>query len=291
MPSAHFSKIAVLQSLPVGEMQTGKRLSEDVATINLFHDRGLEVNLFNVTTKASFIDCLRQLEEEAKRGVWPLLHLECHGADGKTGIVLADNSYLGWSELKPYFTAINIATRCNLVIVMAACYGGYLGEFILPTDRAPCWAMIGPTDMVFPQELKSGFTAFYSQFLGTLNGDKSLESLQSTRLQSGRYYFAPAGAFFKYVFANYFATYNGPMERHRRTKALSRKIWGMDSVRHPGRIALRRQLREEKPVFEKYLRHFFMIDLYPENAKRFPISYDEVKDFQTALAKRSRNFL
>lgn len=34
--------------------------------------------------------------------------------------------------------------------------------------------------------------------------------------------------------------------------------------------------RTEKPSFKKY-RQFFMIDLYPKSAARFPLSYEEVK--------------
>jgi hypothetical protein len=150
MPSSPIPKIAVLQSLPPGEMQTGRRFCEDVETTNMFHDRGLEIQFLDVLTKPAFLAALRQFQREAEGGTYPFLHIECHGSYDQAGIILADDSFLPWAQLKPYFTTFNVATRCNLLVVLAACYGGYHGEIILPTERAPCWALVGPIGMVLP---------------------------------------------------------------------------------------------------------------------------------------------
>src|SRR2546422_669733 len=122
--SLTFSKIAVVQSLPIGEMQTGRRLRDDLDALNVFHQRGIDVSFHNISGKSQFLACLTQLQQEAIQGIWPLLHIECHGADDTTGIILADRSFIAWAELKPYLTTINIATHCNLLIVLGACYGG-----------------------------------------------------------------------------------------------------------------------------------------------------------------------
>ena len=203
MPSSHFSKIVVLQSLPLGEMPTGKRLFEDIETRNVFFQRGLKISFNDVLNKPQFLVCLEQLREEAARGTWPLLHIECHGANDKTGIVLADSSFLSWVELKPYLTAINVETRCNLIIVLGSCYGGHLGEIIYLTDRVPCWALIGPTHEVFPNELISNFSDFYTELLRSLDGNNSLKALQSTPLKTGGYFFTTAIGFFQLAYANY----------------------------------------------------------------------------------------
>jgi hypothetical protein len=289
MPSSHISKIAVLQSLPADEMPTGKRLCEDVEIINLFHDRELKIQFLNVPTKRDFLVSLIQLEKEATAGIYPLLHIECHGSADQTGIILADDSFLAWTELKPYFTGINVATRCNLLIVLAACYGGYLGQIILPTERAPCWALIGPTDKVLPHELLSGFGSFYSIFLGTLDGDKSLESLTAKKLKSGRYSFTSAGGFFRIAYANYLANYCTSDELDKRAAKLSRKLRKMGTAVRPGKGAIRRLMRRtEESSYEKYYKKFFMIDLYPENAARFPLTFSEVKAARRILAGQSK---
>jgi hypothetical protein len=145
MPSSPIPKIAVLQSLPPGEMQTGRRFCEDVETTNMFHDRGLAIQFLDVLTKPAFLAALSQFRKEAEAGTYPLLHIECQGSTDQAGIILADDSFVPWAELKPYFTAINVAARCNLLTALAACYGGSPGEIILPTETVPCWALIGPT--------------------------------------------------------------------------------------------------------------------------------------------------
>lgn len=289
MASSHFSKIAVLQSLPVGELQTGKRLCEDVETLNLFHQRDLDISFHDAPTKSQFLACLTQLQQEAVKGKWPLLHIECHGSEDKTGIVLADRTFLSWSELKPYFTAINVATQCNLLIVLGACYGGYLGEIILPTDRAPCWGMIGPTDEIYPNELLSGFSSFYTELLTTIDGDSSLKFLMSAPLQNGGYYFATALGFFKLAYSKYLVDYCTPSQIDKRAKAMSRQLKRVRSPTQLSKGALKRLLRNtEGPSFEKHLQRFFMFDLYPQNRARFPLSLAQVKKFQKTLILRPR---
>ena len=289
MPSSHISKIAVLQSLPPGQLQTGKRLSEDIETLNVFHSRGLDVSFYDVPTRQEFLSALSTFQEEAIRGVYPLLHIECHGSSDRTGIVLADGSFLGWKELKPCLTAINIATRCNLLIVMACCNGGYLGQLLLPTERAPCWALIGPTTTVCADEILSNLSSFYMTLLGTLDGDQSLESLTGPKLRDGRFAFMPAGGFFRAAYAEYLANFCTPEELLKRGMEMHRKLIATSSAVRPSPQELANLLQStEASSYEEHFREFFMIDLYPENAGRFPIPYEDIKALQKTLADHSR---
>ena len=289
MPSSHISKIAVLQSLPRGQLQTGKQLSEDIETLNVFHSRGLDVSFYDVPTKQDFLSALSTLQGEAVRGVYPLLHIECHGSSDQTGIVLADGSFLGWKELKPFLTTINVATRCNLFIVMACCSGGHLAQLLLPTERAPCWALIGPTTTVYADEILSNMNSFYTTFLGTLDGDQSLESLTGPKLREGRFAFMPAGGFFRIAYAKYLANFCTPEELLKRGEEMHQKLVSMGSKVLPSPQELANILQNtEASSYEKYFREFFMIDLYPENAERFPIPYDDIKALQKTLTDRSR---
>lgn len=288
MPSSHISKIAVLQSLPRGELQTGKRLKEDVETLNVFHDRGLDVSFADVPGKQDFLSVLSTLQGEAVRGTYPLLHIECHGSDDQTGIVLADGSFLGWKELKPFLTAINVATRCNLLIVMACCNGGHLAQILLPTERAPCWALIGPTTTVYTDEILSNLNSFYTTFLGSLDGDQSLESLTGGKLREGRFAFMPAGGFFRIAYAKYLANYCTSEELLKRGEEMHRELVSMGSKVLPSAKELADVLKStETSSYEKYFREFFMIDLYPENLERFPIPYEDIKALQKSLTERS----
>ncbi len=217
-------------------------------------------------------------QEAETEGAYPLIHIECHGAEDRTGLVLADGIGVSWKELKPILTRINVATRCNLVVVVAACYGGYLGEIVGITDRAPCWALIGPTASALPDELLGGYGVFYQEFLTSLDGGKAINALNAWKLRDGRFYFMPAGGFFRLAFAGYLKRYCTEDALEERAGELRRRLKASGLERLPGRGRLRRELKKQsKPAFQKYLRHFFMMDLYPENEARFPIKFEDVE--------------
>jgi hypothetical protein len=286
--TSHFSKIYVVESLPPGDRRTGKLLWEDIDSANALHQRDLQTEFQHPRTRADFLACLARVQADAARGEYPILHIECHGSRDKDGLILADESYLSWAELKPFLTSINVAARCNLLIVMAACYGGYLGHVIVPTDRAPCWGFIGPTESVYPDELLSGFNAFYGALLASLDGDQSLAALSAKPLRFGGYYFTSALHFFKRAYAGYLKQFGSDAALDERARRVSRQLRRMGSENRPGKGALKRLLkRTEGQSFEKYHRQFFMLDLFPENEARFALSLADVNELKTTLTSRS----
>lgn len=138
MKTTYFNRIAVIQSLAEDELHTGKMLYEDINSHNFAHDIGLDIRLYNVETKKELFDLLSRLTDEARTSdLFPILHVEIHGSSDKTGLVLSSGDFVSWQELKNPFIKLNIETKNNLFIVLAACYGAYLIEIILPTDRTP----------------------------------------------------------------------------------------------------------------------------------------------------------
>ncbi len=268
-----------MESLPPGHLSTGKRLHEDIETLKVFHRDGLEVELREAPTRGDFLACLADVQKDAERHAkYPILHIECHGANDTTGLVLADGSFVSWRELKPILTEINVATRCNLLIVLAACHGGHLVQIIQLTERAPCWGMLGPASAVRPGNLLCSFSAFYSELLTSLDGDRALKALLRTSQGSGNYYFTTAERFFKIAYAAYLRNDCSPEVLQDRAKFISRELKKMKARKRPGKGSLRRVLkRKEKPFFENHFQHFFMIDLFPENVARFNVPFEEVK--------------
>lgn len=49
----------------------------------------------------------------------PMLHFECHGNDH--GLRFADQSFAAWADLKGRLSELNVATRLNLTVAVAAC--------------------------------------------------------------------------------------------------------------------------------------------------------------------------
>ena len=88
MPPIYFSKITVIESLKTNK--TGRRLYEDLKLINIEKDRDIEITYSEANNKAEIIAILIQLKQDAEKGKWPILHIECHGLEDKSGISLAN---------------------------------------------------------------------------------------------------------------------------------------------------------------------------------------------------------
>ena len=99
-------------------------------------------------TKAEVIAAIARATERAQdSGMSPVLHLEAHGGneglggpDGKNG-----KEFLTWDELTEPLQKLNLATRCNLVVVVAACIGFAGIQVLRRGPRAPAlrwWAQM-----------------------------------------------------------------------------------------------------------------------------------------------------
>jgi hypothetical protein len=277
MPSIHFSKLVILESLAEGK--TGRRLVDDLRPISILHGRDIDVIYFEVDTKDAFISRLISLEQEAEKGDWPILHIECHGLEDTTGIFLANGERMSWAELKPYLTAINIATQCNLLVVLAACYGGHMVQIIQPVERSPCLAMLSPTKEIYPDEILQPLTAFYAELFNSLNLNAALNNLRSFQITEGGYYFKTALEFFQLTYMTYIkecTSQKGLKIRNRaRTIYLELK---KSAISPPGGIGvIKKMLKQTQPdFFKSFYEKFFMIDIYPKNKLRFNITYAEV---------------
>jgi len=63
---------------------------------------------------------------------------------------------------------------------MAACNGRDLAKVLLPTDRAPVWAIIGPPKPVKAGRILDGFKAFYTKFFQAYDGREALNELNNS---------------------------------------------------------------------------------------------------------------
>lgn len=284
MANLRFSKITIIESLPPGEKKTGRLIADDVQMLSVFHEFNVDVEYKEVISRIEFLQCLVKLQEEAKAGIWPILHIECHGMHGGVGIVLANGDHVSWADVKPYLTELNVATQCNLLVVLVACYGAHMGQLIQVVDRAPFWAMVSPTNEIYPQEIMETLTAFYKGLISEQNGDVALEAILSIPLRNGGYYFASAAGFFKRVYASYIKEESSKEAIELRAKRMHKNIKKSPSLVRVSKGRLKRLLKStESQYYQKHYRNFFMVDLYPENSQRFTVSLNEVKRLANEL--------
>lgn len=276
MDNGRFNCVAILDAIPDGELNTARRLREDLEDLAFHVATGLRVRYYRIQTNSDLESAISNLVEEATgSSLIPWLHLEGHGAQDESGFATADGSYCTWVQLKNLVTPLNIATNLNLVVVLATCFGGSFTTAITTIDRAPVLGVIGPTSKVTIGEVETDFPAFYKTFFNTGFLKEAIAALTSRALKD-LYYSTNAEQFFYDVWANYKRTQCSDEQIAIRARNLRRKLKRDKIPTIPSVGKLKRQFRsEEKGQFEKYRDKYFMYDLEPRNENRFPVTYKQ----------------
>lgn len=224
-------------------------------------------------TKHEVISAIDRAKSRAQKSdVIPILHLEAHGAD--FGLMGPDGTggeeVLGWDELIEPLQRLNLATRCNLILVVAACIGFSGIKALTRGPRAPAVALIGPSAAVSPSKLLLGTKEFYRRWQ-----DKSPrlhEIAESASQEAGTVDFVvePFVALTYEAFVEELIVSMRPeatsisVDRIRQTM-LSTNGGSTDDIE--SRLA---QLPRVLPdLWQQIWDEMFMIDLYPENRERF----------------------
>ncbi len=277
---AKFSKVTIIQSLQEGDSPTGRDLYEEIDNANSFYTRGLTIEFLNISEKSQLFSLLSRLETEAKKGLYPLIHIETHGSEDKTGLILSSGDYVSWKELKEPLTKINIASELNLLIILAACYGGYLASIIDPTDRAPCWGLIGPDDSVGSDFILKSFSEFYRTLLeknddGSIAIMKLIEKTAGTKVKYG---IIRATDFFVRTYKRYYEEACSDAAIQKRASDLHAKQKTMiNGYRYKTIDQITQELKEMQPhFFEQNKTHFFMYDIFPKNITRFNVRFEDL---------------
>ncbi|MGY1520990.1 hypothetical protein [Luteimonas sp. A482] len=92
----------------------------------------------------------------------PILHLDARcDADGVEGPSHdGQTERITWRELAPHLAALNIATRCNLMLVCGA-GEGVAAQLAMTGQRLPCIAVVAPTAAVAPAPWLIGMRRLY----------------------------------------------------------------------------------------------------------------------------------
>jgi hypothetical protein len=288
-----FNFIYVVQSLDADELQTGTALDHFAVKprIETMNREGLCIGaeVVDVATTKDLFGFLTRVQTEVESGArFPILHFEIHGASDKQGLVLRSGDFVEWTLLLEPLTRINRAMGNNLLITLAVCHGVYLGTILSAARPAAYWAVIGPSGTECPLVLFPAFEAFYAKLLDAMDGRKALEALlHAARAASGAQSFEVIHA--EPVFAKAFRRY---VEEHCNPEAVAQRIAKGVSEAKARAVAVGKVVPEQvwadlaakgaqrmadaRSAFEELRRRFFMIDVWPENDERFPITYEQV---------------
>ena len=264
--SAKFNQILFVDALPEGE-NTAARLHADVSDWAHVMEQTPAIVFRRVVSAQAFIDLLRECAELAAQQPYvPLLHIECHGRD--EGLEFADGSQLTWAEMKPAFVALNTATKLNLIVIVAACFGGSIGGSARVEERAPFWAFLAPKREIGAGSLEDAFSVFYQTLLRTRSSDQAMAALRATEA-GNEFWQLSAPTIFRMVVDAY-------EENHLTDAAVQRQAARLRAMAaQHGAIRTQTQVEamiRDPAIFEGFRQTFFMIDLFPEHAERFPAS-------------------
>lgn len=275
-----FNKMYVIESLPEHQMKTGQALYDHILMWADVRLGILKTELIQPSNPDQFLEALSKVAADvSQNGIYPIVHIDSHG--DKSGLVLPKGDHLDWGVMYEALLDINIPCRNNLFLVLATCQGAYLGQIMVPTRRAPCWGLVGPDRPVSFGDMSLAFNKFYEELFASLDGNMAIRALNTAVPGSARYVFLSCMQLFEDSWAKYERDFCMGKGRQQRVEGLLTRqtlssIYGPFDLTN-ARKAIKKRLKEtRRPAFQKYRRQFFMIDLVPENAGRFPVSYHRV---------------
>lgn len=262
--------VCIVEWLPDDDRPTGRLLHE------WMHDRRPGWSTYTACkTKA---DVIRAIECATTRAKYPtsipILHLEAHGADsGLVGPDGTDNcELLTWQELTTPLQQLNLITRCNLVMVIAACTGFAGIQALHRGPRAPAAAVVGPDSTVMPRNLLWGAQEFYRRWM-----DKRPRTLEEIAASASReagtttFEWHPFTILAFEALAELLIVSVRPDERRQRLDWMRTRL-RTDASLSAGEIEARLAAEAPLPSWTALQRtwdELFMIDLYPSNRERF----------------------
>ncbi len=264
-----FNKIYVIESLEAPETFTGTNLYDNVLQHFNTKYADKDAELINVNTKDELIAAFEKIENECKNGIKPIIHLEIHGLDDRTGLAL-NRGYIEWEELYGQLSKINAASNWHLYLTMAVCFGNYAMKLIRPNLPAPFAGILGSFDALSIYGLEISYDAFYQELLNSLDLDAAIIALQTANPSLEEYKLIKAEQTFKNVMQKYFDTQFSHSVVTSRFNKSTREL-GIKQSRDRNEWTRARTtfhatlVREKQRTLEEFKTIFFMYDLFPDN--------------------------
>jgi len=272
----NFSAIFIIQCLESRDTnRTGVHLYERIKP--LCDKEAVYLRFFDVDSAQSIIDTLREIARDCEANERaPIVHLETHAT--ATGFGPTDGDQLPWGALIEPLTELNRISQMNLLLTVAACHGFHVVSTLRPGVASPVWGLLGPDEQVMPSDIARGFQAFYAALLTELSVNRAIEALkENDHSWPECWKFQNAELWFAGVFGEVLRQHLELGERGRlETVAIaewSRHGVNIDPQRfRAGRVAG----RDWQGAYDATRSKFLMLDSYPENADRFPLTVQEI---------------
>lgn len=277
-------RIHVIEWLRPGDMKTGRELHGEIEPIGIVSRPQVPVSFREVHSREEFIEHLARIRSDLlhdRRA--PLIHIETHGAPD--GIGLGEGNEMLWTDLQRKLVPINETCGLRLVVILAACEGIWGIQMAQPVGRAPFLVLLGPNDPIGPGLLAKVMQRFYHRLLVDRDGNQAMRDLNPDR-DAPLFSIVNAEQLFRAVFAEFLRTESSEGAEQRRLERVFRAACDRLRQAHGGhglfaeekRMIWENLLRvsfDLRQHFEERRRHYFMIDLFPQNEVRFAVSFED----------------
>jgi hypothetical protein len=103
---------------------------------------------FEPKSAAELSKFLSDLENKAKTGLRPIIHLDTHGGQTDGLYIAASGEFISWRELADQLRPINVAAQNNVCIVSAACFSMHTIMNMEVKQATPFFLMFAPQHTV-----------------------------------------------------------------------------------------------------------------------------------------------
>lgn len=278
-----FNKIYILESLKSDERHTGRALFEDLTVWKDTYLPQLTIEYLTFIDRSGLDSILNAIEDATKNNnELPFIHLEAHANESALGT--AGGDAIPWQDLFTSLQRININTRNNLLVVVAACFGFHLFKITDVLERALFYAVLGPNQAVSINDVETGYQVFYQELFKEKEVNGAINKMNETLKSTGkRYALVTCEDLFIMAAHNY-------LEEHCSAKAISQRVEGIVSqyqeleTKSLTNQEVRKKAKESLEngnlgLINEHYQTFVMVDLYPENTERFEF------DFSTLVRK------
>jgi hypothetical protein len=272
--SIRSTNVWIIEWLPPDDQRTGLQLHE------WMKDRRPGWSTYSMCkTKQEIISTIERVTSRVQQsGLIPVLHLEAHGGnhglEGPNGT--GGRELLTWDELTEPLQNLNLATRCNLVVFVAACAGFAGIKAFQRGPRAPAVALVGPDAQVMPRNLLDGTKEFYRRWMD--ESPRLLEIATSASQQSGTVNFEwePFAVLAYEAIVERLIVSMRADERRKQINRIRQRM--LEENRSAAEIEDKLALLPSSlpTMWQRLWDDMFMIDLYPENRERFGLDMSAI---------------
>ena len=155
----NINSVIWISSLEGSEKGSTQRVIDDLRPY--FVSIGLPFKFVEPKTKAELLACLDAIERRARAGLKPIIHFDTHGSAESGLFIGGSKEFVSWQQLVDKLRQINTATRNNLGVVSAACFGLHVIKPIVVGEAVPFFALIAPEEKVSFGYIEQHTVRFY----------------------------------------------------------------------------------------------------------------------------------